>query len=97
MLTWPADQGRTWSTPRSISVRGDNYFPELGVDPATGVLVGAWYTNRFDPSSTTAKTSNWSGSATTARCPAPAGDQDLQPDRGRPAPWAGRSSATAWR
>jgi hypothetical protein len=49
MLTWSADQGRTWSTPRSISAGGDNYFPELDVDPATGPIVGAWYTNRFDP------------------------------------------------
>jgi hypothetical protein len=49
MLTGSADQGRTWSTPRSISAGGDNYFPELDVDPATGPIVGAWYTNRFDP------------------------------------------------
>jgi hypothetical protein len=49
MLTWSADQGRTWSTPRPISARGDNYFSELDTDPATGAIVGAWYTNRFDP------------------------------------------------
>jgi len=49
MLTWSADQGRTWSRPRPISKRGDNYFPELDTDPATGAIVGAWYTNRFDP------------------------------------------------
>jgi hypothetical protein len=49
MLTWSADQGRTWTTPRPISKRGDNYFPELDTDPATGAIVGAWYTNRFDP------------------------------------------------
>jgi hypothetical protein len=49
MLTWSADQGHTWTTPAPISARGDNYFPELDVDPATGAIVGAWYTNRFDP------------------------------------------------
>jgi hypothetical protein len=49
MLTWSADQGRTWTTSRPISARGDNYFPELDTDPATGAIVGAWYTNRFDP------------------------------------------------
>jgi hypothetical protein len=26
-LTWSADQGRTWSIPRPISARGDNYSP----------------------------------------------------------------------
>jgi hypothetical protein len=49
MLTWSADQGRTWSRPAPISAGGDNYFPELDTDPATGAIVGAWYTNRFDP------------------------------------------------
>jgi hypothetical protein len=49
MLTWSADRGRTWSTPAPISAASDSYFPELDTDPATGVIVGAWYTNRFDP------------------------------------------------
>jgi hypothetical protein len=49
MLTWSGDFGVTWSAPAPISLTGDNYFPELDTDPATGAIVGAWYTNRFDP------------------------------------------------
>jgi hypothetical protein len=34
---------------RLTSTAGDNYFPKLDTDPSTGAIVGAWYTNRFDP------------------------------------------------
>jgi hypothetical protein len=48
-LTYSSDLGRTWSRPQVITAGGDNYFPELDTDPATGAIVGTWYTNRFDP------------------------------------------------
>jgi hypothetical protein len=32
-----------------LTAGGDNYFAELDTDPATGAIVGTWYTNRFDP------------------------------------------------
>lgn len=43
------DLGRTWSAPRTVSAGGDNIFPFLDTDPVTHAVVGAWYTNRFDP------------------------------------------------
>ncbi|MFN2545422.1 MAG: hypothetical protein ABR600_12770 [Actinomycetota bacterium] len=47
-LAWSDDDGATWAHKR-ISVRGDNYFPTLAVDPDTGKPVAAWFTNRYDP------------------------------------------------
>lgn len=48
-LTWSEDFGRTWSPARVISTGGDNYFPSITADRATGNLVASWYTHRFDP------------------------------------------------
>jgi hypothetical protein len=48
-LTWSDDFGRTWSPARVISTGGDNYFPSITADRATGNLVASWYTHRFDP------------------------------------------------
>ncbi len=42
------DLGRTWTRPRVISAGGDNYFPSIDLDPSTGAVVVAYYTNRFD-------------------------------------------------
>jgi hypothetical protein len=48
-LTHSSDLGRTWSTPRVISAGGDNFMPNITVDPVTGAILAAWYTQRFDP------------------------------------------------
>jgi hypothetical protein len=46
-LAYSDDDGTTWKT-KTISSGGDNYFPTLDVDPATGQLAVAWFTNRTD-------------------------------------------------
>jgi hypothetical protein len=48
-LTYSDDLGKTWSPQRVVSAGGDNYFPFIDVDPATGTIAEAWYTHRFDP------------------------------------------------
>lgn len=48
-LTYSDDFGKTWSKPSIISEGGDNYFVSLDTDPTTGVIVAAYYTNRYDP------------------------------------------------
>jgi hypothetical protein len=47
-LTYSDNDGDTWSNPKVLSVRNDNYFPTISTDSAGRVAV-AWYTNRFDP------------------------------------------------
>jgi hypothetical protein len=46
-LVFSNDFGQTWSSPKTLSKGGDNYFPTL--DVAGKELAVAWYTNRFDP------------------------------------------------
>lgn len=46
-LAFSDNDGATWKT-KTVSAGGDNYFPTLDVDPATGQLAVAWYTNRSD-------------------------------------------------
>jgi Winged helix-turn helix len=48
-LRYSDDAGVTWSRTQVLSVRGDNYFPTIDTDPATGRVAVAWYTTRFDP------------------------------------------------
>jgi hypothetical protein len=45
-LTYSDDQGATWSTPKVVSVGGDNYFPAIADGPGSLGLI--WFTNRFD-------------------------------------------------
>ena len=40
--------GRAWSRPVVLSAGGDNYFPTISADPASGKVAVAWFTNRFD-------------------------------------------------
>jgi hypothetical protein len=48
-LSW-SDDGATWSTPKTVSAGGVNYFPTISADQAHGgQLALAWFTNRFDP------------------------------------------------
>jgi hypothetical protein len=48
-LRYSDDAGVTWSRTQVLSVRGDNYFPTIDTDPATGRVAVAWYSTRFDP------------------------------------------------
>lgn len=47
-LSYSDDLGASWTAPRVISAGGDNYFPTINVDRATGKVAAAWYTNRPD-------------------------------------------------
>jgi len=48
-LSYSDNDGATWSSPAVVSAGGDNYFPTITVDHATGKVILAWYTNRYDP------------------------------------------------
>jgi hypothetical protein len=48
-LRYSDDDGRTWTETSPVSTGGDNYFPTIDADPATGKLAVAYYTNRADP------------------------------------------------
>jgi hypothetical protein len=43
------DTGTTWSQPRTISLRGDNYFPAISDETGNPRFVVSYFTNRFDP------------------------------------------------
>jgi hypothetical protein len=47
-LRFSDDFGNTWSPTQILSDSGDNYFPTIGLDPVTGDLAVAWFTNRND-------------------------------------------------
>lgn len=47
-LKYSDDDGASWSDVMVISADGDNYFPAISADPATGLLGFIWFTNRFD-------------------------------------------------
>jgi hypothetical protein len=49
LLSHSDNDGRTWSTPRTISAGGDNYFPAISDEVGNPNFVIAYYTNRFDP------------------------------------------------
>jgi hypothetical protein len=48
-LRYSDDLGSTWSDTRTLSVRGDNYFPTISANNGGSGLAVAWFTNRFDP------------------------------------------------
>jgi hypothetical protein len=48
LLSHSDNDGRTWSTPRPISVGGDNYFPAISDEVGNPNFVIAYYTHRFD-------------------------------------------------
>ncbi len=48
-LRYSDDQGKTWSRTRFVSLSGDNYFPTIDTDPATGKIAVAYFTSRYDP------------------------------------------------
>jgi hypothetical protein len=59
-LSYSDNLGATWSGPRRLSAGvGEHYFPTISSDQAGGGVAVAWFTNRFDPSSTTARTWSW--------------------------------------
>lgn len=47
-LRYSDDLGRSWSSTRTLSAGGDNYFPTLSANPGGENLAVAWFTNRFD-------------------------------------------------
>jgi hypothetical protein len=47
-LVYSDDDGATWSPQRVVSGGGDNYFPTIATDRATGKVLLAWFTNRYD-------------------------------------------------
>jgi hypothetical protein len=49
LLSHSDNDGRTWSTPQTISAGGDNYFPAISDEVGSPNFVIAYYTNRFDP------------------------------------------------
>jgi hypothetical protein len=49
LLSHSDNDGRTWSTPQPISLRGDNYFPAISDEVGNPNFVIAYYTHRFDP------------------------------------------------
>jgi len=48
-LRWSDDLGKSWQPTRVVSGGGDNYFPTIDSDPASGNVTVAYYTSRFDP------------------------------------------------
>lgn len=78
-LRYSDDAGVTWSRTQVLSVRGDNYFPTIDTDPATGRVAVAWYSTRFDPVfhnrqdvelvSLNSVTGGWRGASGSPRCP----------------------------
>jgi hypothetical protein len=49
LLSHSDNDGATWSTPKTISAGGDNYFPAISDEVGNPNFVIAYYTNRFDP------------------------------------------------
>src|SRR5439155_18190868 len=47
-MRYSDDLGASWSPVRTLSVGGDNYFPNISSNPGGRVVV-AWYTHRYDP------------------------------------------------
>ena len=48
VMSSSTDDGRTWTEPRTISARGDNYFPAISDEVGNPRFVVGWFTNRFD-------------------------------------------------
>jgi hypothetical protein len=42
------DLGGSWSPARTLSLRGDNYFPAVSDEYGSGAFAVAWFTNRLD-------------------------------------------------
>jgi hypothetical protein len=47
-LSYSDDDGRSWTSPRTLSAGGDNYFPAIVDNPGDERLAVAYFTNRFD-------------------------------------------------
>jgi len=47
-MRYSDDQGKTWSTTRTLSRDGDNYFPTISANLGGHGLAVAWFTNRYD-------------------------------------------------
>lgn len=47
-LTYSDNEGRSWTDPKIISKRNDNYFPAIAQDPSNRNILVAYFTNRFD-------------------------------------------------
>jgi hypothetical protein len=47
-MAYSDDDGASWKFKRLSVGGGDSYFPTVAVDPETGKVAVAWFTNRFD-------------------------------------------------
>jgi hypothetical protein len=47
-LSYSDDNGKSWTSPKTLSAGGDNYFPSIVDNPGDSRLAVAYFTNRFD-------------------------------------------------
>jgi hypothetical protein len=47
-MSYSDDYGKSWTSPKTLSAGGDNYFPSIVDNPGDSRLAVAYFTNRFD-------------------------------------------------